>query len=332
MTGGPAEDAAQDVPAALVRRDDAVGDHEGRAAHVVGDDADGDVAVMVLAVGAAGDLDDLIEDLAHAVDLEHVVDALHDAREAFEAHARVDVLVFEGLVGAVAHAVELREDVVPDLHIAVAVAAGPAVGLAAAVLFAAVEVDLGAGAAGAGAVLPEVVLLAEPRDPLRRDADGLVPEIEGLVVLFIHGREELFRRDLKGDGQKFPRPRDRLFFEVIAEGEVAEHFEIGAVPGGMADALEVGGTDAFLAGADAMARGFDLAGEVFLHRGHAGVDEQEGFVVLRDEGKGREAQVSFGFEEGEELLSQIIDRRPLHGWCSFMSYWNDFGIQHFIIA
>ena len=42
--------------------------------------------------------------------------------------------------------------------------------------------------------------------------------------------------------------------EIIAEGEVAQHLKVGAVPGGLADILNVAGADAFLAGADALAR------------------------------------------------------------------------------
>src|SRR5947208_942479 len=78
-------------------------------------------------------------------------------------------------------ALELHEDQVPDLHIAVLVdlrAALPAV------LGAAVDVDLRAGAARAGdAHRPEVVGLAAPHDPVQRQADRLVPDLDGLVVV-----------------------------------------------------------------------------------------------------------------------------------------------------
>ena len=91
--------------------------------------------------------------------------------QPLQAHAGVDVLLLQLGVVALAVVVKLGEHVVPDLHIPVAVAAHGAAGLAAAVLGAPVIVDLGAGAAGAGAVLPEVVLLAEAEDPLRGNAD-----------------------------------------------------------------------------------------------------------------------------------------------------------------
>ena len=78
--------------------------------------------------------------------------------------------------------VELGKDVVPHLNIAVAVAADRAAGLTAAVLRAAVVVNFGAGAAGAGAMLPEIILLAEAEDALGGDADLVTPDGEGLVV------------------------------------------------------------------------------------------------------------------------------------------------------
>ena len=106
----------------------------------------------------------------------------HHAGQTLQAHAGVDVLLLQLGVVAVAVVVELGEDVVPDLHIAVAVAADGAAGLAAAVLRAAVVVNFGAGAARAGAMLPEVILLAEAEDALGGDADLLVPDVEGLVV------------------------------------------------------------------------------------------------------------------------------------------------------
>ena len=40
-------------------------------------------------------------------------------------------------------------------------------------------------------------------------------------------------------GEELPRERDRLFFEVVAEAEVAEHLEERVVARGDADVLEV---------------------------------------------------------------------------------------------
>ena len=306
VAGGPAEQAAQHVAAAFIRGQHAVGDHEHGGAAVVGDDAQGHVALVADAVGRAGELGDLVRDVHHGIDLEQAAHVLAHHGQTLQAHAGVDVLL--GQLGVIAEAVvvELAEHVVPDLDVAVAVAAHGAVGLAAAVLLAAVIVDLGAGAAGAGAVLPEVVLLAEAEDALRGDAHVLVPDVEGLVVVQIDGRIQPGGIEVADLGEELPAPGDGLLLEVVAEGEVAQHLKIGAVTGRLADVLDVAGADALLAGAHAVARRLDLALEVGLHRGHAGVDQQQRLVVLRDQGKAGQAQVALALEEGQEHLAQLI--------------------------
>jgi hypothetical protein len=134
--------------------------------------------VWRLLVVRAGYLGDLVRDVHDGVDVEEGQStSWHTHGQALKAHAGVDVLLLELGIVAVTVVVELGEDDVPDLHVAVAVAADGAGGLAAAVLLAAVVVNLRAGAARAAAVLPEVVLLAETENAVLRDADLLVPDI-----------------------------------------------------------------------------------------------------------------------------------------------------------
>ena len=94
--------------------------------------------------------------------------------------------------------------------------------------------------------------------------------------------------------------------EVIAEGEVAQHLEIRAVAGGLAHVVDIAGADALLTGADAAAGRLFLTLEPGLHRGHARVDEQNGLVVLRHEGKAGQAQMALCFKELQEQLPQLI--------------------------
>ena len=82
-----------------------------------------------------------------------------------------------------------------------------------------------------------------------------------------------------------PRPRNSLVLEVISEGEVTEHLEVGAVTSGVTYALEVGSSYALLTGADTVFRGLLLTGEEFLHGSHARVYQKKGFVVVRNERK-----------------------------------------------
>ena len=89
-------------------------------------------------------------------------------------------------IGAVSHIVELGKNVVPYFHIAVAVAPRLAVGAAAAVFFAAVEVYFAARSAGPCAVLPEVILFTEPYNVAFGYAYLIAPDSVRLVVLFIN--------------------------------------------------------------------------------------------------------------------------------------------------
>ena len=99
---------------------------------------------------------------------------------------------------------------------------------------------------------------------------------------------------------------DGLPLEIIPKGEVAQHLKIGAVAGGMADVLDVAGADALLAGGHAAAGRLLLPGEPGLHGRHAGVDEQQGGVVLGNEGKAGQAQMALGLEKGKEHLAQLV--------------------------
>ena len=319
VAGSPAQQAAQHVAAAFVGRKHAVADHENGAADVVRDNAQGNVLLMALAVVGAGEFADLMGDVHDGVHVEERVDALADHREALQTHSGVDVLLLEFGVVVVAVVVKLTEHIVPDLDVAVAVAAHRAGRLAAAVLLAAVIVDLRAGAAGAGAVLPEVVLLAEAEDALGRDADVVLPDGGGFIVVHIDRRVQAVRiqaHPLRGS-QEFPAPGDGFLLEIITEGEVAQHLKEGAVTGRLADVFDVAGADALLAGADPVPRRLLFSLEPGLHRRHAGVDEQQARVILGNQREARQAQVALGFKEAEKHLSQFVQSVVFHVFSSF---------------
>ena len=108
---------------------------------------------------------------------------------------------------------------------------------------------------------------------------------------------------------------DSLPLEVIAEGEIAQHLKIGAMTGSLADVLNITGADALLAGADPVTGGLHLTGEVGFHGCHAGVNQQQGCIILRNQRKAGQTQMPLALEEGEEHLAQLIDtiRFGIHG-------------------
>src|SRR4029079_8261842 len=166
-------DLAQHVATPFVARHHAVADEEGHRAQVIRHHAQRDVALRARAVGrtrAPGHgLDDRLEEIGVVVR----APALHDGRDALEAHARVDTGRGQRRQLAGRVPVVLHEHEVPDLEPAVALALdadalAPRLHLRAGQVVTLEEVDLRARPAGAGlAHGPEVLLRAQFEDAVR---------------------------------------------------------------------------------------------------------------------------------------------------------------------
>ena len=144
----------------------------------------------------------------------------------------------------------LHEDQVPHLDEAIAVLVGRT-GWAAGDVVAMVVENLRAGAARAVvAHRPEIVLGRDADDAALGQAGDLLPQVEGLVVGMIDGRGQAVGAQPPFFRQQVPRQLDRAILEIVAEREIAEHFEEGVVARGVADIVEVvvlaAGADAFL--------------------------------------------------------------------------------------
>ena len=269
-------------------------------------DADGNVPFVFFLIGLARQLADPVSERLNGVHVKNGIHILHHRGQTLQTHARIDVLLDQVSVVAVSVIVELGEHVVPHLDITVAVAAHRTAGLSAAVLLAAVIVYLGAGAAGAGAVLPEIVLFSETEDPLRRDADLLIPDIEGLVVVQIYGRIQSVRVQSDHLGQKLPAPGDRLMLEIISEGEISQHLKESAVPVGLSDILDIARADALLTGGHSPSGRDLLPGKIGFQGSHARIDQQQAVVVVRHQGKALHHQMPLALKKVQEHLPQFV--------------------------
>ena len=74
---------------------------------MVGDDADRNIVVMIFAVRFVRNGADRVKNFADGIDFKHIVDALHDAGEAFKTHAGVDVFLREFGIVSVTVVIEL---------------------------------------------------------------------------------------------------------------------------------------------------------------------------------------------------------------------------------
>ncbi|TLD46759.1 MAG: hypothetical protein FAZ92_00935 [Accumulibacter sp.] len=309
---GAPDDPPQDVTAPLVAGNDAIGDQERAGADVVGEDAQRGAVEVGRRRFARGGGDEVDEE----VDLVVAVHVLQDRRCPLEPHAGIDRWLRQRVHDARLVAVELHEDVVPDLDVAVALLVRRSRRPARNSLAVVVE-DLGAWPAGTGiAHHPEVVrgvartlVVADPHHPLGRHADVARPQVVGFVVLGIDAHPESLGRQPVDVDQQFPGVADRVALEVVAEGEVAKHLEEGVVTRRVADVLEVvvlaAGTDALLRGRRAQVGPLVETEEDVLELVHAGVGEQQRRIVVRHERTRGNDLVAFGFEEPEELLADF---------------------------
>ncbi len=233
-------DAAQNVAAALVRRNHAVDDEEAAGADVIRDHSQRGILV----VGGAEQTRGLVNEVDEEVDVVVVGDALHHRRHALEARAGIHRRLRQRRELAVGRAVELHEHEIPDLDPTVAVRIGRARRPSRNARAVVIE-DFGAGTTRARiAHLPEIVgatlrLVADAHDLLGRQADHLVPKVVRLVIGLVDRHHEARGIDLQRARQEVPAEADRILLEVVAEGEVAEHLEEGVVARRVTDVLEV---------------------------------------------------------------------------------------------
>ena len=304
VTQGAADDTAQHIAAPLVGRHHPVGDQETGRADMVGDHPQGFVFQVVAAGGPGGGLEQRLEQ----VDLIVGMHALLHRGDTFQAHAGVHAGLGQRLQLAVVLAVVLHEHQVPDLDVAVQVAvlgARRAAGHVGAVV---VE-DLGAGTAGAGvAHLPEVVFI-QTREALGADAHFLEPDVRRFVVGHMHRHPQLLRRQPQLTGEELPGEADGVALEVIAEAEVAQHFEEGVVAGGVAHVFQVvvlaAGTHAALRAGGAGVIALVAAEEHILELVHPRIGEQQGGIVLRHQRGRRHHGVALAGEVIEKGLANL---------------------------
>ena len=313
LARGAPQQAAQHVAAALVRGQQSGADHDRDRAAVVGDHAEGDILLrhgrtVASPRGALGDADHRPQQ----VGVVGAVDALEDRRHALEPHAGVDVARGQFGKPAVALAIVLDEDQVPDLHVAgtAGVDAAGVAGRLVAGAGSAVDVNLRARAARAGlAHLPEVVLRAEAQHARGRQVGHLRPERLGLRVGLEDRGEDPFLGQFPDAGEQRPRPLDRLGLVVVAEGPVAEHLEEGVVVDVAPDVIEIvvlaRDAQALLGVRDPRGAGLLCAQEGVLEGDHARVREEQRWIALRNDAVARHDQVAPLAEELEETAADL---------------------------
>jgi hypothetical protein len=335
-TAAAADDHPADVIAPGVARDDSVGDQESRGAAVVGNDAVGRPQLPHLIVGVTQPPLDGPHDRLEEVRLVIGRHALEHRDQPLEAHAGVDMLLWQGLERCRAQAVVLNEDQVPQLNEALAVAIQPADMPRHALLVAggraAVDVDLAVRTARADlGHLPEVLAAAKEGDVGRIETRLLAPQVGGFVVTrdvalvvgeargveVLPGQPPVFR-------QQLPGPRDGFGLVVVAEGPVAQHFEEGLVDVVASDVIQVivfaGDAHALLRVDRPQVRAAAGPEEDVLELDHPRVGEEQRRIGGRNERRRVDDGVLALRKEVQERLATSLWASPVRTVSSFVAW------------
>lgn len=105
-------------------------------------------------------------------------------------------------------------------------------------------------------------------------------------------------------GQEFEAEADRLFFEIVAERPVAEHFKESQVHG-VADFVDVAGADALLEVGQAASGRVLRALQIGDQRVHPGGGEQTGRVVFWDDRRALDLLMAFAFEKFDIFAADV---------------------------
>jgi hypothetical protein len=152
---------------------------------------------------------------------------LHDGRNTLETHTSIYVFVRKVRHGSIFLTIILREDEIPKLKVAIAVAARSTVWTPATVCFTLVKIDFRAWTtrtSGPGG--PEVVFCAKPCNVAGLNAI-LLPQLYRLIVISEDGEIEPIHRQAKmlRLRAKLKRSFDGLVLAEAAKGKVAKHLK-----------------------------------------------------------------------------------------------------------
>jgi len=313
---GAAQQSSEHVATPFVSGKDPVTDQEDQGPSVVGDDVHRDVVFGVFPPLDFGGLLDAIHDSAKEIGVEIRRHALEDGCEALEARASVDGRLRQRYYVARGVAIELHEDEIPDLEPAPAIAGGVALGALAGAVCTEIDVDLGARPTRAGfAHRPEVLVLIEAEDLLRREPDLLAPEVVRLVVFAKNRDGESGGVDSEVLGEQLPAVLDGLELEIITERKISEHLEEGVMARRAPDVFEIVVLARYAQALLGSRRPHVVAGfqsqEGVLERDHPRVGEQEGRIALGNQRRARDDLVLFRFEKAQERLADFA-RTPSH--------------------
>ncbi len=148
----------------------------------------------------------------------------------------------------------------------------------------------------------------------RIDTADLRPDPVGVVIIGIYRHIQPVFVDAHPvlACQELPGERNRFLFEIIADGEIAEHFKKSMMPGSLAHVFDVVGPDAFLRIGNPVAGGLLGTIKIFFQSRNTCVDPQQCRIIVRDQRSPWFYHVTFGCKIIQEHLTDLISGELFH--------------------
>ncbi len=111
---------------------------------------------------------------------------------------------------------------------------------------------------------------------------------------------------------KLPGPGNHLFFEIVAEGEVPQHFKEGGMAVCLPHTVDIACADTLLAGGNARRHRLFQTKEIALEGYHPRHREQQGGIAVGNQGSTWQDAVIFTPEKLQEHGADLIYCIALH--------------------
>ena len=170
--------------------------------------------------------------------------------------------------------------------------------------------DFRAGTAGTAADFPEVVFQTD--DALVGNSHHVAPDLIRLIVGGMDGNVQLVAGQFQFFGQELPAPGNDFFLEVIAKGEISQHFKIGMMAGRTSHVFNIAGAHTLLAGGHTGRRRLHLTGKERLEGSHAGADQKQGRIILGDQRCTGQPHMPPFFKKFQKPFADFITAHVLH--------------------
>ena len=215
---------------------------------MVGNDFKRDIVLFIRIIFHTGKLTRFLDNRLKQISIKVRIDILQNRSETLQTCACINIFIRQRCIAAVFIMVELRENNIPHFQEPLILAAGPAFRIGqVAVFIAAVVENFRTRAARAFADIPEVIS-SSLINALFRNTNFFIPNLESFLVFRMNRHRDTIRikADPLGIRQKFPSPGNGFFLEIIADREIAEHFEESMMAACFPDILDIIGANTFL--------------------------------------------------------------------------------------